>query len=262
MRARRDTGRGEGGGASAPPGTFARSLLTSGWVHAVTLAVVGTIGWTLMPESRVARGAMARIEIPVAEEEWDSFETVVEARVEPELDDPPDALDEPELVPVHDFDDPEGAPPEPADEPEPAELEDVLFTTFSDDLDWNLAPEPPAPELFVDVRPEPAEPPPETEAMLENDGAGDAAALFVSAPKPSYPRMSLRRGEEGTVLCRLHIDARGAVERVEVVESSGFPRLDSAAVETLSTWSFEPARAAGVAVSTSLLHAVTFRLQG
>lgn len=79
-------------------------------------------------------------------------------------------------------------------------------------------------------------------------------------PAPAYPRLARRAGEEGSVLCRLHLDEAGVVRAVEVLESSGHARLDEAAKETLATWSFEPRREDGRAVPGSLLHRVTFRL--
>jgi len=82
-----------------------------------------------------------------------------------------------------------------------------------------------------------------------------------AAPPPTYPRLSVRAGEEGSVLCRIHISERGEVTEVEVVESSGFERLDEAARATLLGWSFEPRRLDGRSVSSTLLHRVTFRLE-
>lgn len=83
----------------------------------------------------------------------------------------------------------------------------------------------------------------------------------VETPRPPYPGLSVRAGEEGSVLCRLHIDAAGAVTQVAVVESSGFERLDQAARTTLLAWRFEPRRHDGRSVATTLLHRVTFRLE-
>jgi protein TonB len=84
--------------------------------------------------------------------------------------------------------------------------------------------------------------------------------VALRAPAPTYPRLARRAGEEGSVLLRLHLDPTGAIVRVEIVESSGFERLDEAAREALAGWSFEPRREDGQAVATSLLHRVTFRL--
>ena len=58
--------------------------------------------------------------------------------------------------------------------------------------------------------------------------------------------------------CRLHIAADGHVAAVDVVESSGYTRLDRAAVEALLAWRFHPRRPDEPA---TILHQVTFRLE-
>jgi protein TonB len=83
----------------------------------------------------------------------------------------------------------------------------------------------------------------------------------LETPRPSYPGLSRRAGEEGSVVCRLHIDATGDVTEVEVVESSGFERLDESARTTLLSWRFEPQHQEGRNVAATLLHRVTFRLE-
>jgi protein TonB len=88
-----------------------------------------------------------------------------------------------------------------------------------------------------------------------------ADAVPLATPRPGYPRLSRRAGEEGSVLCRLHVGADGRVRTVEVVESSGHERLDRAAAETLAAWQFEPRREDGRAVDARVLHRVTFRLR-
>jgi len=80
-------------------------------------------------------------------------------------------------------------------------------------------------------------------------------AIFVLLP-------IRRAGEEGSVLCLLHLSEAGEVEQVEVIESSGFERLDNAACEGLLRWRFVPRRVDGRAVATTLLHRVTFELKG
>lgn len=84
----------------------------------------------------------------------------------------------------------------------------------------------------------------------------------IETPSPSYPGLSRRAGEEGSVLCRLQIGLSGAVTTVEVLESSGFERLDQAARTTLLSWRFEPPEQEGRSVPATLLHRVTFRLEG
>jgi protein TonB len=95
------------------------------------------------------------------------------------------------------------------------------------------------------------------------NGSGHAApgAVLTFGPRPDYPSQSVRHGEEGRVLCMLHIDARGKVSRVEVLRSSGHDALDDAAVDALMRWKFLPARKDGRAVECRVPHWVTFRLE-
>jgi protein TonB len=79
--------------------------------------------------------------------------------------------------------------------------------------------------------------------------------------RPIYPEMSRRRGQEGTVMLELRVDANGRVTEVRVVESSGFSALDAAALETLREWRFRPAQRAGLPVAGSITTAVHFRLE-
>jgi protein TonB len=96
------------------------------------------------------------------------------------------------------------------------------------------------------------------------DGKGPAVrstpARLVSDPRPDYPTDSVRRGEEGTVLCAMRVDEDGRVADVEVLRSSGHPALDRAAAAALRRWVFEPARADGQPVPARVLHQVVFRL--
>jgi len=97
-------------------------------------------------------------------------------------------------------------------------------------------------------------PPPVAEPTL-------VAAELLEHPAPTYPKTSLRRGEEGTVLLRLHIDERGVVTSVDVVRSSDHLRLDDAAVEGVMHWRFEPALRDGEAYATTVLHQITFKFR-
>lgn len=67
-------------------------------------------------------------------------------------------------------------------------------------------------------------------------------ADYLDNPKPPYPSASRRMGEEGEVRLRVHVDSAGTAQQIEVVRSSGFPRLDQAALDTVKQWRFIPAR--------------------
>ena len=79
--------------------------------------------------------------------------------------------------------------------------------------------------------------------------------------KPEYPPASRRAGEEGTVTLRAFVDDNGRASQIEVVKSSGFPKLDEAAVnEVKRNWKFVPGKEDGKPVSMWHTFAVTFKL--
>lgn len=64
---------------------------------------------------------------------------------------------------------------------------------------------------------------------------------------PSYPRRSIMNNEQGVSQLELLIGADGRVRESRVAQSSGFFRLDQAALQALSACEFEPERVDGVA---------------
>jgi len=60
-------------------------------------------------------------------------------------------------------------------------------------------------------------------------------------PAPRYPKLSKRLREEGTVLLQLLINQNGTVSEVEIKTSSGYPRLDRAAIKAVKRWRYTPA---------------------
>jgi len=67
--------------------------------------------------------------------------------------------------------------------------------------------------------------------------------VFVSPrpsyqPKPKYPTIARRRGQEGIVILEISVSNSGNVNRASVVESSGSSALDRAALKTIKTWKF------------------------
>lgn len=72
-----------------------------------------------------------------------------------------------------------------------------------------------------------------------------ADADYLNNPAPAYPRLSRRMGEEGAVIVRVLIGLQGTAEKAEIRTSSGFERLDLAALETVQRWRYVPGKRNG-----------------
>ena len=70
-------------------------------------------------------------------------------------------------------------------------------------------------------------------------------ADYLNNPPPAYPRMSKRLGEQGTVIVRVFIGLQGTAEQAEIRTSSGYDRLDKAALETVQRWRYVPGKRLG-----------------
>lgn len=77
---------------------------------------------------------------------------------------------------------------------------------------------------------------------------GDLGARILSFTPPSYPLESRRNMEEGTVTLGLLVGTDGRVAEISVANSSGFPRLDKAALEAVRKWRWTPMMRGGEAV--------------
>ena len=62
---------------------------------------------------------------------------------------------------------------------------------------------------------------------------------------PEYPEPARLAGQQGRVVLRVSIDASGSVEQASVLQSTGYPALDTAALEAVRVWRFQPAMSAG-----------------
>jgi protein TonB len=72
-------------------------------------------------------------------------------------------------------------------------------------------------------------------------------ADYLNNPKPRYPLLSKRAGEQGRVLVHVLIGADGLAQQADVKTSSGFERLDQAALTTVLKWRYVPGKRGGVA---------------
>jgi protein TonB len=97
-------------------------------------------------------------------------------------------------------------------------------------------------------------------AARESVVAPDFRAAYLNNPPPAYPRIARRNGEQGTVTLRVHVSLDGVPTQVELERSSGSNALDSAALETVKSWRFAPARRAGEPVTAWVIVPVVFRL--
>jgi periplasmic protein TonB len=69
---------------------------------------------------------------------------------------------------------------------------------------------------------------------------------YLHAPQPQYPLPSRRAREEGRVEVQTLVDALGAPQQVRVARSSGFDRLDAAALVAVRAARFKPHTENGV----------------
>lgn len=82
-----------------------------------------------------------------------------------------------------------------------------------------------------------------------------------SVDRNSYPPVSARLGEEGTVVLRVTIGVEGTITDAQVSKSSGHERLDAAAVNIVKAkWHYTPAMQGGKPVEYKGNINVQFRL--
>lgn len=93
---------------------------------------------------------------------------------------------------------------------------------------------------------EPAEPPKNSKAGSATGAGGNAPPSYCGNKKPAYPTLSSRLGEQGLVLVRAWVERDGSVANTELLTSSGFERLDKAAISAIRSWRFKPGLVEGV----------------
>lgn len=114
----------------------------------------------------------------------------------------------------------------------------------------------PAPSPVVSEVPKPAPAPPPLPVTQPRFNAD-----YLNNPKPAYPSISRRMGEEGEVRLRVHVDPAGNAQQIEIYRSSGFPRLDQAALDTVKQWRFIPARQGDQSISAWVIVPILFSLR-
>lgn len=87
-------------------------------------------------------------------------------------------------------------------------------------------------------------------------------AAYLHNPRPVYPPLSRRLGEQGKVLLRVRVSAEGRPVAVDLEKSSNFERLDEVARQAVERWRFVPARHGDEAIEGMVIVPVEFRLDG
>ncbi|TAM08481.1 MAG: TonB family protein [Paraburkholderia sp.] len=99
------------------------------------------------------------------------------------------------------------------------------------------------------------------QAAADGDPTPRAVAqLDCTIAKPAYPMLSRRSRESGTALVQLRVDVKGHVDAAHVVASSGYPRLDAAALDAVLASACAPYREHGKAVPATAKVPVVFNL--
>ena len=123
-------------------------------------------------------------------------------------------------------------------------------------------PQPPLPPITAPVQVSaapvaaPAAPPVPPKVELPSSDAD-----YLQNPRPAYPSQSKRLGEQGKVLVRVLIGTDGTAHKAEIKQSSGFDRLDQAALTTVQKWRYVPGKRGGVAETMWFVVPINFVLE-
>lgn len=78
---------------------------------------------------------------------------------------------------------------------------------------------------------------------------------------PVYPKRALRMKQEGTVMLKVLVDQTGRQKEIQLAISSQFPLLDSAALEAVRKWRFNPTKRGGETILSWVQVPVEFRIR-
>lgn len=149
----------------------------------------------------------------------------------------------------------EPTPPPPAPQPTPKPQPVVRQTPRPQPTPLPVAVADPAPSDHAPIVPAPVPPAPEepspaparpVEPAVPAVQLPSSSADYLNNPAPAYPPLSRRLGEQGRVVVRVLIGTDGTASQAEIRSSSGFERLDQAALQTVLKWRYVPGKRAGV----------------
>jgi protein TonB len=155
---------------------------------------------------------------------------------------------------------PAAAPEPPIEKPieQPIEevIEEAVLVSVEKRVEQPPDPPPePEPEHIAETPEKASE---EQDASLIEEKGVIAEAQPLKAVSPTYPRMSRRHGEEGTVSLSIEVLKSGKAGTVSVVRSSGHKRLDKAALRAAKKTTFIPATQFGKKIDSIMTYSYTF----
>lgn len=133
--------------------------------------------------------------------------------------------------------------------PTMAAPEILIQTPPSSNAPIFVAAAPPPPVMPAAEKP--AEPAPVTPPNFD--------AAYLKNPAV-YPNMSRRLREVGTVQLRVRVSISGQPLEIQLAKSSGYARLDEAALTAVKKWTFQPASRSGAPVEAWALVPIEFSL--
>ncbi len=157
---------------------------------------------------------------------------------------------------------PATAPEPPTEKPIEQPIEEVVAEAVPVPIEKQVehppAPPPePEPEHIAETPEKASE---EQDASLIEEKGVIAEAQAFKAVSPTYPRISRRRGEEGTVSLSIEVLKSGKAGTVSVIQSSGHKRLDESALQAANKTEFVPATQFGKKIDSIMTLSYTFCL--
>jgi periplasmic protein TonB len=118
----------------------------------------------------------------------------------------------------------------------------------------------PAPAIPSPATPMAASAPAAERAMPASSAPKNVSHIDCTIPKPDYPDISKRRSESGTAIVRFVVGLGGGIETVQLQKSSGYTRLDEAALAAIHASVCRPYSENGTAVRAAYSQPFVFGL--
>ena len=148
--------------------------------------------------------------------------------------------------------------PKPTPKPTPAPLREAPAPS-----PVTVAPPEPAAPAAPAAPPTPAAPaaPAIGRQTMEISAPKNVSHLDCNIAKPDYPALSRRRGETGTAYVKFVVGVTGKLENIELKKSSGFSRLDDAALAAAHASACKPYLEDGQPIRAAYTQPYNFNLE-